>query len=83
MTSLEQKICRIKGATIFSKRDVSSVFWTIAVHPNNQLSAHMQYTFTDSTHSRGVLFSYTNSPVEFNIFLNKARPNARVRAHSY
>ncbi|KAI5606934.1 hypothetical protein C0J50_7488 [Silurus asotus] len=80
MTQLEQEIPRIKGATIFSTLDVASGFWTIPVHPDDQHKlaftfCNQQYTFTRCP------FGYANSPAEFNIFLNKACPDARVRGN--
>ncbi|KAI2655879.1 Pro-Pol polyprotein [Labeo rohita] len=80
MTQLEQEIPRIRGATIFSTLDVASGFWTIPVHPDDQHKLafrfdNRQYTFTRCP------FGYANSPAEFNIFLNKACPDARVRGN--
>ncbi|XP_016124973.1 B-cell scaffold protein with ankyrin repeats-like [Sinocyclocheilus grahami] len=80
MTQLEQEIPRIRGATIFSTLDVASGFWTIPVHPDDQHKlaftfGNRQYTFTRCP------FGYANSPAEFNIFLNKACPDARVRGN--
>lgn len=80
MTQLEQEIQRIRGATIFSTLDVASGFWTIPVHPDDQHKlaftfCNRQYTFTRCP------FGYANSPAEFNIFLNKACPDARVRGN--
>ncbi|RXN22489.1 ribonuclease H-like protein [Labeo rohita] len=76
MTQLGQEIPRIRGATIFSTLDVASGFWTIPVHPDDQHKLafrfdNRQYTFTRCP------FGYANSPAEFNIFLNKACPDAR------
>ncbi|RXN14511.1 Retrovirus-related Pol poly from transposon opus [Labeo rohita] len=76
MTQLEQEIPRIRGATILSTLDVASGFWTIPVHPDDQHKPafrfdNRQYTFTRCP------FDYANSPTEFNIFLNKACPDAR------
>ncbi|KAL0198611.1 hypothetical protein M9458_007151, partial [Cirrhinus mrigala] len=80
MTQLEQEIPRIRGATIFSMLDVASGFWTIPVHPDDQHKLafrfdNCQYMFTRCP------FGYANSPAEFNIFLNKACPDARVRGN--
>lgn len=80
MTQLEQELPRIKGATIFSTLDVASGFWTIPVHPADQHKlaftfGSRQYTFTRCP------FGYANSPAEFNIFLNKACPDARMRGN--
>ncbi|RXN14959.1 NYNRIN-like protein [Labeo rohita] len=80
MTQLEQEIPRIRGATIFSTLDVASGFWTIPVHPDDQHKLafrfdNRQYTFTRCP------FGYANSPAEFNIFLNKACPDASVRGN--
>ncbi|KAL1258525.1 hypothetical protein QQF64_009102 [Cirrhinus molitorella] len=80
MTQLEQEIPRIRGATIFSTLDVASGFWTIPVHPEDQHKlaftfGNRQYTFTRCP------FGYANSPAEFNIFLNKACPDARMRGN--
>ncbi len=71
---------KIKGATILSTLDVTSGVWTITVHPNDQHKlaftfGNRQYTFTRCP------FSYANSPAEFNIFLNKALPDARARSN--
>ncbi len=80
MTQLDQEIPKIKGSTILSTLDVTSGFWTIPVHPDDQHKlaftfGHRQYTFTRCP------FGYANSPAEFNIFLNKACPDARVRGN--
>ncbi|KAL0159214.1 hypothetical protein M9458_042939, partial [Cirrhinus mrigala] len=80
MTQLEQEIPRIRGATIFSMLDVALGFWTIPVHPDDQHKLsfrfdNRQYTFTRCP------FGYANSPAEFDIFLNKACPDARVRGN--
>ncbi|KAL1268859.1 hypothetical protein QQF64_034222 [Cirrhinus molitorella] len=80
MTQLDQEIPRIRGATIFSTLDVASGFWTIPVHPEDQHKlaftfGNWQYTFTRCP------FGYANSPAEFNIFLNKACPDARMRGN--
>ncbi|KAL1277415.1 hypothetical protein QQF64_024088 [Cirrhinus molitorella] len=80
MTQLEQEIPRIRGATIFSTLDVASGFWTIPVHRKTQHKlaftfGNRQYTFTRCP------FGYANSPAEFNIFLNKACPDARMRGN--
>ncbi len=55
-------------------------FWTIPIHPDDQHKlaftfGNPQYTFIRCP------FGYSNSPVEFNIFLNKACPDARARAN--
>ncbi len=80
MTQLDQEIPKIKGSTILSTLDVASGFWTIPVHPDDQHKlaftfGNRQYTFTRCP------FGYANSPAEFNIFLNKACPDARVRGN--
>ncbi|KAL1258951.1 hypothetical protein QQF64_009528 [Cirrhinus molitorella] len=80
MTQLEQEIPRIRGATIFFTLDVASGFWTIPVHPEDQHKlaftfGNRQYTFTRCP------FGYANSPAEFNIFLNKVCPDARMRGN--
>ncbi len=80
MTQLDQEIPKIKGSTILSTLDVASGFWTIPVHPDDQHKlaftfGNRQYTFTRCP------FGYANSPAEFNIFLNKACPNARARGN--
>ncbi|XDV11234.1 hypothetical protein PO909_000227 [Leuciscus waleckii] len=80
MTQLEQEIPQIRGATIFSTLDVASGFWTIPVHPDDQHKlaftfGNRQYTFNRCP------FGYANSPAEFNIFLNKACPDARMRGN--
>ncbi|KAG1941678.1 retrotransposable element [Pimephales promelas] len=80
MTQLEQEIPQIRGATIFSTLDVASGFWTIPVHPDDQHKlaftfGNRQFTFTRCP------FGYANSPAEFNIFLNKACPDARMRGN--
>ena len=80
MTQLDQEIPKIKGATILSTLDVASGFWTIPVHPEDQHKlaftfGNRQYTFTRCP------FGYANSPAEFNIFLNKACPDARTRGN--
>ncbi len=71
---------KIKGSKILSTLDVASGFWTIPVHPNDQHKlaftfGNRQYTFTRCP------FGYANSPAEFNIFLNKACPDTRVRGN--
>ncbi len=80
MTQLDQQIQKIKGSTILSTLDIASGFWTIPVHPDDQHKlaftfGNRQYTFTRCP------FEYANSPTEFNIFLNKACPDARVRGN--
>ncbi len=65
---------------ILSTLDVAPGFWTIPVHPDDQHKlaftfGNRQYTFTRCP------FGYANSPAEFNIFLNKACPDARVRGN--
>ncbi len=80
MTQLDQEIPKIKGSTILSTLDVASGFWTIPVHPDDQHKlaftfGNRQYTFTRCR------FGYANSPAEFNIFLNKACPDARARGN--
>ncbi len=80
MIQLDQEIPKIKGSTILSTLDVASGFWTIPVHPDDQHKlaftfGNRQYTFTQCP------FGYANSPAEFNIFLNKACPDARVQGN--
>ncbi|RXN21994.1 Retrovirus-related Pol poly from transposon opus [Labeo rohita] len=80
MTQLEQEIPRIRGATISSTLDVASGFWSIPVHPDDQHKLafrfdNRQYMFTRCP------FGYANSPAEFNIFLNKVCPDARVKGN--
>ncbi len=80
MSQLDQEIPKIKGSTILSTLDVASRFWTIPVHPDDQHKlaftfGNRQYTFTRCP------FGYANSPAEFNIFLNKACPDARARGN--
>ncbi len=80
MTQLDQEIPKIKGSTILSTLDVASGFWTIPVHPDDQHKlaftfGNRQYTFTRCP------FGYANSPAEFNVFLNKACPDARARGN--
>ncbi len=80
MTQLDEEIPKIKGSTILSTLDVASGFWTIPVHPDDQHKlaftfGNQQYTFPRCP------FSYANSPAEFNIFLNKVCPDARVRGN--
>ncbi len=80
MIQLEQEITKIKGPTILSTLNVTSGFWTIPVHSNDQHKlaftfGNQQYTFTRCP------FGYANSPAEFNIFLKKACPDARVRGN--
>lgn len=78
MTQLEQELPKVRDAKYFSTLDMASGFWTIPVHPDDQhklafMFTNQQYTFTRCP------FSYANSPVEFNISLNKACPNAHDR----
>lgn len=80
MTQLEQELPRVKHAKYFSTLDVASGFWTIPVHAEDQHKlaftfANRQYTFTRCP------FGYANSPAEFNIFLNKACPDAGERGN--
>ncbi len=80
MTQLGQEIPKIKGSVILSTLDVASGIWTIPVLPDDQHKlaftfGNRQYTFTWCP------FGYANSPAEFNIFLNKACPDARVRGN--
>ncbi|KAL1270904.1 hypothetical protein QQF64_029920 [Cirrhinus molitorella] len=80
MTQLEQEIPRIRGATIFSTLDVALGFWTIPVHPDDQHK--LAFTFGNRQYTyRRCPFGYANAPAEFNIFLNKACPDARVRGN--
>ncbi len=51
MTQLDQEIKKIKGSTILSTLDVTSGFWTIPIHPDDQHKlaftfGNRQYTFT-------------------------------------
>ncbi len=60
--------------------NVASGFWTIPAHPDDQHKlaftfGNRQYTFTRCP------FGNANSPLKFNIFLNKACPDARVRGN--
>ncbi|KAF7643479.1 hypothetical protein LDENG_00238730, partial [Lucifuga dentata] len=78
MTQLEQELPKVREAKYFSTADVASGFWTIPVHPADQHKlaftfGSRQYTFTRCP------FGYANSPAEFNIFLNKACPDASER----
>uniref|UniRef100_A0A8C6LKG8 Gypsy retrotransposon integrase-like protein 1 n=1 Tax=Nothobranchius furzeri TaxID=105023 RepID=A0A8C6LKG8_NOTFU len=78
MARLEQELPKVKDAKYFSTLDIASGFWTIPVHESDQHKlafsfANRQYTFTRCP------FGYSNSPAEFNIFLNKACPDARER----
>ncbi|KAL6487878.1 hypothetical protein MHYP_G00045040 [Metynnis hypsauchen] len=78
MTQLEQDLPKVRNAKYFSTIDVASGFWTIPVHVADQHKlaftfARRQYTFTRCP------FGYANSPAEFNIFLNKACPDAQER----
>ncbi len=80
MTQLDQEIPKIKGSTILSTLDITSGFWMIPVHPDDQHKlaftfGNRHYTFTRCP------FGYANSPAEFNTFLNKACPDARVRGN--
>lgn len=82
MTQLDQEIPKIKGSMILSTLDVASGFWTIPVHPDDQHKlaftfGNRQYTFTRCP------FGYANSPAEFNIFPNKACPDARARGNLF
>ncbi len=59
MTQLDQEIPKIKGLMILSTLDVASGFWTIPVHPDDQLKlaftfGNRQYNFTRSP------FGYAN-----------------------
>ncbi|KAL1248877.1 hypothetical protein QQF64_022195 [Cirrhinus molitorella] len=78
MTQLEQEIPRISGATIFSTVDVASGFWTIPVHPEDQHKLAFTFGNRQYTFNR---FGCANSTAEFNIFLNKACPDARMRGN--
>uniref|UniRef100_A0A8C6LWT6 ribonuclease H n=1 Tax=Nothobranchius furzeri TaxID=105023 RepID=A0A8C6LWT6_NOTFU len=78
MARLEQDLPRVKDAKYFSTLDIASGFWMIPVHESDQHKlafsfANRQYTFTQCP------FGYSNSPAEFNIFLNKACLDARER----
>ncbi len=81
MTQLDQEIKKIKGSTIpFHTGNVASGFWTIPVHRDDQHKlaftfGNRQYTFTRCP------FGYASSPAEFNIFLNKAGIDGRVRGN--
>ena len=80
MTQLDQELHKARGAKFFTAVDVASGFWTIPVHPDDQHKlaftfAERQYTFNRCP------FGYANSPAEFNIFLNKACPDARLRGN--
>ncbi|KAL0154442.1 hypothetical protein M9458_048705, partial [Cirrhinus mrigala] len=55
-------------------------FWTIPVHPDDQHK--LAFTFGNRQFAfMRCPFSYANSPAEFNIFLNKACPDARARGN--
>ncbi|CAJ1057626.1 hypothetical protein LDENG_00238730%2C partial [Xyrichtys novacula] len=78
MAQLQQDLPKITDARYFSTLDVASGFWTIPVQEADQHKlaftfANRQYTFTRCP------FGYANSPAEFNIFLNKACPDASER----
>uniref|UniRef100_A0A8P4K5A8 ribonuclease H n=1 Tax=Dicentrarchus labrax TaxID=13489 RepID=A0A8P4K5A8_DICLA len=78
MTQLGQELPKIRDAKYFSSMDIASGFWTLPVHVEDQHKlaftfANRQYTFTRCP------FGYANSPAEFNIFLNKACPDALGR----
>uniref|UniRef100_A0AAV2MP73 ribonuclease H n=1 Tax=Knipowitschia caucasica TaxID=637954 RepID=A0AAV2MP73_KNICA len=78
MTQLGQDLPKVRDAKFFSTLDIASGFWTIPVHPQDQHKlafsfANKQYTFTRCP------FGLSNSPAEFNIFLNKACPDAASR----
>lgn len=80
MTQLDQELYKVRNTRFFSSLDVASGFWTIPVHPDDQHKleftfASKQYTFTRCP------FGYANSPAEFNIFLNKACPDAKTRGN--
>ncbi len=80
MTQLDQEIPNIKGSMILSTLNVTSGFWTIPAHPDDQHKlaftfGNRQYTFIQCP------FGYANSPAEFNIFLKKACPDTRVRGN--
>ncbi|KAL1276828.1 hypothetical protein QQF64_036451 [Cirrhinus molitorella] len=71
---------KIKGSTILSTMALLQDFGTIPVHPDDQHKlaftfGNRQFTFTRCP------FGYANSPAEFNIFLNKACPDARARGN--
>ncbi len=64
LTQLDQEGPKIKGATILSTLDVTSGFWTIPIHPDDQHKlaftfGNLQNTFTWCP------FGYVNSPAEF------------------
>ena len=76
MTQLGQELPNVRDAKYFSSMDIASGFWTLPVHVEDQHTftfANRQYTFTRCP------FGYANSPAEFNIFLNKACPDASSR----
>ncbi|KAL7405215.1 hypothetical protein ABVT39_025343 [Epinephelus coioides] len=78
MTELDQDLPKVRNAKYFTSMDVALGFWTIPVHvaDRHKLAftfASRQYTFTRCP------FVDANSPAEFNIFLNKAFPNASSR----
>ncbi len=80
MTQLDQEIPKIKGSMILSILDITFGSWTIPVHLDDQHKlaftfGNRQYTFA------WCHFGYANSPAEFNIFLNKECPDARVRGN--
>lgn len=80
MTQLDQELPKVRDAKIFTTLNVASRFWTIPVHPEDQHKlaftiANRQYTFTRCP------FGFANSLAEFNIFLNKACPDARTRGN--
>ncbi|KAL1274380.1 hypothetical protein QQF64_027194 [Cirrhinus molitorella] len=56
--------------------DVASGFWTIPVHPDDQHKLAFTFGNQHFTITR-CPFGYANSPAEFNVFLNKACPDAR------
>ncbi len=77
MAQLDQEIPKIKGSMILSTLDVASGFWTIPVHPNDHHK--LAFTFGNRPYTFTLCrFGYANSPAEFNIFHNKACPDARA-----
>uniref|UniRef100_A0A8C6LY43 ribonuclease H n=1 Tax=Nothobranchius furzeri TaxID=105023 RepID=A0A8C6LY43_NOTFU len=78
MARLEQELPKVKDAKYFSTLDIASGLWTIPVHKSDQHKLAFSFANSQNTFTR-CRFGYSNSPAEFNIFLEKACPDARER----
>ncbi|KAL7380345.1 hypothetical protein ABVT39_016213 [Epinephelus coioides] len=80
MIHLDQELAEVKGTRFFSNVDVANGFWTMKVDSADQYNlafsfGNCQYTWNPCP------FGYSNSPMEFNIFLHKGMSDAAARSN--